>query len=61
MPNISDCNDFCATKWPPLLATDDASEIGRFTIITRADNSKLLALQNIDNYLSYSTNSSIKR
>jgi predicted lipoprotein with Yx(FWY)xxD motif len=43
-PSISNCNDGCATKWPPLLAKDDAQAEGRFSIITRADNSKQWAL-----------------
>ena len=43
-PNISNCNGACATKWPPLMAEDDASETGRFTVITREDNSKQWAL-----------------
>lgn len=43
-PGISNCNDGCAIKWPPLLAKDDAQEGGRFSIITRADNSKQWAL-----------------
>lgn len=42
--NTSNCNGACATKWPPLVADDDASEEGRFTIITRADSSKQWAL-----------------
>lgn len=44
--NKSNCNDACATKWPPLKASDDATEKGRFSIITRADNSKQWALDN---------------
>ncbi len=43
-PSISNCNGDCATKWPPLLANDDAQAEGRFSIITRADNSKQWAL-----------------
>lgn len=42
--NISNCNNGCAVKWPPLIAKDDAQADGRFTIITRADNSKQWAL-----------------
>jgi len=42
--NTSNCNDGCAAKWPPLLANDDALAEGRFSIITRADNSKQWAL-----------------
>lgn len=42
--NTSNCNDGCAAKWPPLLANNDALAEGRFSIITRADNSKQWAL-----------------
>ena len=42
--NVSNCNDGCAIKWPPLLADDNAEAEGRFSIITRADNSKQWAL-----------------
>ena len=44
VPNISNCNDACAVKWPPLKVADNASAQDRFTIITRADNSKQWAL-----------------
>jgi len=43
-PSISNCNDACAIKWPPLIAKDTAQADGRFSIITRADNSKQWAL-----------------
>ncbi len=43
-PSVSNCNGDCASKWPPLLAKDDAQASGRFSIITRADNSKQWAL-----------------
>ena len=43
-PSVSNCNAGCAIKWPPLLAKDSAEEKGRFSIITRADNSKQWAL-----------------
>lgn len=42
--NVSNCNDGCAIKWPPLLADNKAEAEGRFSIITRADNSKQWAL-----------------
>ena len=42
--NTSNCNDACATKWPPLMATNEAVASGRFSIITRADNTKQWAL-----------------
>ena len=49
-PNISNCNNDCATKWPPLLANNTAEAKGRFSIITRADNSKQWALDNMPLY-----------
>ena len=42
--NTSNCNGGCAVKWPPLIAANDALAKGRFSIITRADNSKQWAL-----------------
>jgi predicted lipoprotein with Yx(FWY)xxD motif len=39
-PNTSNCNNGCAIKWPPLLAKTNTQANGRFSIITRADNSK---------------------
>ena len=49
-PNISNCNGGCATKWPPLIAKNTAEEKGRFSIITRADNSKQWALDGMPLY-----------
>ena len=37
---VSNCNNGCAAKWPPLLANTGATGKGIFSIITRADNSK---------------------
>ncbi len=37
----SDCNDGCATTWPPLLADSTSTADGFFTIITRDDGSSL--------------------
>ena len=42
--NVSNCNNGCAVKWPPLLATSNTKGNGRFSVITRADNSKQWAL-----------------
>ena len=42
--NTSNCNDACASNWPPLMATDEAIAKGRFSIITRQDGSKQWAL-----------------
>jgi len=43
-PGVSNCNDGCATAWPPLLAADDAADEGNFSVITRADGSRQWAL-----------------
>lgn len=43
-PNVSNCNNGCAIKWPPLLANGNASNNGRFTVIFRSDNSKQWAV-----------------
>ncbi len=37
----SDCNDACATTWPPLLADETSVAEGFFTIITRDDGTSL--------------------
>ena len=42
--DVSNCNDGCAIKWPPLIADEKAEANGRFSIITRADNSKQWAV-----------------
>ncbi len=42
--NTSNCNDACATNWPPLIAADEAIAKGRFSIITRQDSRKQWAL-----------------
>lgn len=36
----SACNGACATSWPPLMATADATPVGKFSIVTRDDGSK---------------------
>jgi len=42
--NVSNCNNGCAIKWPPLLANNKSVANGRFSIITRSDNHKQWAL-----------------
>ncbi len=39
-PGKSACNGPCATNWPPLMAKADATSVGKWTVITRADGSK---------------------
>ena len=41
---ISNCNNDCAIKWPPLLANNNGIANERFSVITRSDNSKQWAL-----------------
>lgn len=36
---VSNCNDDCAVKWPPLMASDSSRPSGEFGIITRTDGS----------------------
>ncbi|WP_457646324.1 COG4315 family predicted lipoprotein [Profundibacter sp.] len=47
---MSNCNDGCAVKWPPLMA--DAKAVGKdpFSIITRADGSKQWAVNGMPLY-----------
>ncbi len=40
MPGHSNCNDACATAWPPLLATDKDKDAGDYKVITRDDGKK---------------------
>jgi len=42
--NTSNCNNGCAVKWPPLYAQKNTVSSGRFSVITRSDNSKQWAL-----------------
>ena len=49
--NVSNCNDGCAIKWPPLLADNTAIAKGRFSIITRVNNKKQWALDGRPLYL----------
>jgi predicted lipoprotein with Yx(FWY)xxD motif len=36
-PGVSNCNDGCAVKWPPLFAKADAKGEGQFSVIKRTD------------------------
>ena len=38
-PGKSNCNDRCATAWPPLVAPADAKPVGKWTVIKRDDGS----------------------
>ncbi len=39
-PGLSMCNDGCAANWPPLIALDDATPIGKWSVIQRMDGMK---------------------
>ena len=39
----SNCNDQCAKAWPPFAAAADAKADGKWTIIDRADGTKMWA------------------
>jgi predicted lipoprotein with Yx(FWY)xxD motif len=41
----SNCNDKCATNWPPLMAAAGATGSSQWTVITRADGGKQWAYQ----------------
>lgn len=40
MPGHSNCNDACATAWPPLLATATDKDSGDYKVIARDDGKK---------------------
>jgi len=44
-PSKSNCNDDCATRWPPLLANEHARSQGAFSVISRDDGSLQWAYQ----------------
>ena len=41
--NKSNCNDGCATNWPPFMAAADAKAEGDWTIVDRDDKTKMWA------------------
>lgn len=47
---VSNCNDGCAVKWPPLEATNRSRADGEFGIIIRADGSRQWAYQGMPLY-----------
>jgi predicted lipoprotein with Yx(FWY)xxD motif len=50
-PGVSNCNDNCAKNWPPLMAAADAKPMGEWTIVTRADGSRMWAYKGMPLYL----------
>lgn len=50
-PGKSNCNDQCATNWPPLMAEASAMGEGEWTIIDRTDGSKQWAYKGKPVYL----------
>jgi predicted lipoprotein with Yx(FWY)xxD motif len=47
---VSNCNDGCAVKWPPVMAPAKAQGEGQFSVITRADGSKQWAVNGMPLY-----------
>lgn len=47
---VSNCNDGCAVKWPPLMAPAKAEGKGQFSVITRADGTKQWAVNGMALY-----------
>ncbi len=47
---VSNCNDGCAVKWPPLAAPANAEGAGQFSVVTRKDGSKQWALKGMALY-----------
>jgi predicted lipoprotein with Yx(FWY)xxD motif len=43
-PNKSNCNDGCLKAWPALIATADIKVSGEFSIVTRDDGAKQIAM-----------------
>ena len=41
----SNCNDKCAVEWPPLAAAADSKASGDWTVVKRADASKMWAFK----------------
>jgi predicted lipoprotein with Yx(FWY)xxD motif len=42
-PGVTNCYEQCATNWPPLMAEDDATPEGEFTLVDRTDGSQMWA------------------
>ena len=45
------CNGPCATNWPPVMATADATASGDYTVITRDDGARQWAYKGKPLYL----------
>lgn len=54
-PGKSNCNQGCASAWPPLYVSEDSSsqQIGKWTIIVREDGSKQWAYEGQPVYRRY--------
>jgi len=48
--NKSNCNDQCATNWPPFLVDANAMAEGDWTIVDRADGSRMWAYEGMPLY-----------
>jgi predicted lipoprotein with Yx(FWY)xxD motif len=47
---VSNCNDDCAVKWPPLMAADGAAAEGGLSVIERADGTSQWAMNGMPLY-----------
>jgi len=52
-PGRSNCNLGCASRWPPVLAPADATDIQEFTVVTRDDGRKQWAFRGKPLYMRY--------
>ncbi|HEY9058343.1 MAG TPA: hypothetical protein VIN77_14425 [Aurantimonas sp.] len=48
---VSNCYDECATKWPPLMAADDATAEGEYSLVERKGGGKQWAYDGMPLYL----------
>ena len=48
---VTNCYDQCAVNWPPLVASEDATAEGDFTLVERNDGTQMWAYQGEPLYL----------
>ncbi|HEV7275707.1 MAG TPA: hypothetical protein VGN80_05435 [Devosiaceae bacterium] len=48
---VTNCYDQCAANWPPLIASEDATPEGDFTLVERNDGTQMWAYQGEPLYL----------
>ena len=52
-PGRSNCNLGCASRWPPVLAPADATDLNDFTVVTRDDGRRQWAYKGKPLYMRY--------